>query len=209
MMELLSNLPAVSMEEVLGFSYRDFHCKGFDYICLRRSPIETIKVYFFDGDASKLPEIVNPHDHRYNFDTLCIAGAVENITFTRYQGDSAPDYVFHRFNYRTPLNGGNGFTYAETERLNIRDRWTYWPGEVYEQGYKAIHTIRMVENQTVIALRQFEDRVSLSASTNTWTRDREPPSLDGLYGKFTADEVRKRLAALQERVPGLRLPVIT
>jgi hypothetical protein len=199
---MISDIPDVSMEDVIANSFRDFHVKGFDYICLRRSQIETVKLYFFDGDVSKLPEVVNPHDHRYNFDTLCIAGAVENISYRR---DGHGD-AFHRFEYLTPLNGGSGFSYAESDLLRVADRCLYRPGQLYRLGFKHIHTIRMAENETVIALRQFEDRVPTGRPTSTWSRDREPPSLDGLYNKFSADQIRKRLAMLRERVPLLKLP---
>lgn len=192
------------MEEVLGNSYRDFHVKGFDYICLRRSPTETIKLYFFDGDVSKLPEVVNPHDHRYNFDTLCVTGAVENILFRR----DADGDRYERFEYRTPLNGGNGFSWVGGDMLKIANRTTYRPGERYAMGYKHIHTIRMAENETVIALVQFEDRVALHAPTFTYSRDRDPPGLTGLYRQFKADEIKKRLATLRERAPNIRLPEV-
>lgn len=195
------------MEEVLGNSYRDFHVKGFDYICLRRSPTETVKVYFFDGDVSKLPEIVNPHNHRYNFDTLCITGAVENHMYAKTDNPDAGQR-FQRFAYRTPLNGGNGFTHVGEDLLVRLTRTVFRPGEVYELGYQHIHTIRMHENETVIALKQFEDRVALHAPTATWTRDREPPDLTGLYRQFKADEVRSRLNRLRERAPHIRLPEV-
>lgn len=66
----------MNMEEVIANSFKDFHSKGLDYICLRRSPVLTTKLYFFDGDVSKLPEVVNPHDHRYDFSTVCLSGCV-------------------------------------------------------------------------------------------------------------------------------------
>lgn len=55
-------------------SYRDFHAKGLDYVCLKRTPDHTVKVYFLDGDVSKVPEVVNPHDHRYAFETTVLSG---------------------------------------------------------------------------------------------------------------------------------------
>lgn len=195
----------VSIEEVIANSFRDFHVKGFDYICLRRSPTETIKVYFFDGDVSKLPEIVNPHDHRYNFDTLCVAGAVENIMFAPADHGGQ---IFNEFEYRTPLNGGNGFRFVQQRRLSIAGRDTFLPGQSYSLGYRHVHTIRMVENETVIALAQYEDRVPVGHPTRTWMRDRMPPSLDGLYRRFDADTILHRLSRLRARMPGLILPRI-
>lgn len=205
MTDILPQVPDVTMDEVIANSFRDFHCKGFDYICLRRSPTETVKLYFFDGDVSKLPEIVNPHDHRYNFDTYCIAGGVENILFCR----DGHGQAYSRFDYRTPLNGGSGFSYAGGDVLRIVHRRSFEPGQMYSLGFKHVHTIRMVESETVIALVQFEDQVGIGRPTSTWTRDGEPPSLDGLYNRFNADTIRTRLARLKERVPSLLLPRIT
>lgn len=205
-MTSLPTMPPVTVDEIVANSFRDFHAKGLDYICLRRSPTETVKLYFFDGDVSKLPEVVNPHDHRYDFKTLCVAGLVENIWFERDADDGLP---FDRFEYRTPLLGGAnaGFTYSGTDMLRAAVANVAGPGDTYDMRYDEIHTIRMRENNTVIALVQYEDMVT-SAPTLTFTRDREPPSLDGLYNRFTPDAVLKRLDALHARVPGLILPKI-
>lgn len=199
----LPRVPETTVDEIVANSFRDFHVKGCDYICLRRSPHETIKLYFFDGDVSKLPEVVNPHDHRYDFSTLCVAGKVQNIWFE----EDAGGQTFNRFAYETPLLGGVGFTWVGESKLKVARKYTISAGYRYAMRFNEIHTIRMVENNTVICLVQRDDRVT-DRPTLTFARDREPPSLDGLYQKFTADAVLKRLAALQERLPGLRLPRI-
>lgn len=200
------HVPDVTVDEVIANSFRDYHVKGFDYICLRRSPSETVKLYFFDGDVSKLPEVVNPHDHRYDFKTLCVAGAVENIWFVRDARRQAEQFI--KFEYRTPLNGGSGFTFAGTEHLKAVLKSTARAGRSYNMHAHEIHTIRLRENNTVICLVQHEDKVALDKPTMTFTRDHEPPSLTGLYGQFTPDQVLRRLATLQARVPGLRLPKV-
>lgn len=206
-------LPDVSIEDVIANSFRDYHVKGFDYICVRRSPAQTVKLYFFDGDVSKMPEVVNPHDHRYDFETLCVTGCVENQWFRRV---TAPESVtgwqtktFQRFEYRTPLLGGAGFEHVGEEMLALVKQRQFDPWHLYWMNAEEIHTIRLVENETVIALMQYEDCVKDGVPTFTFTRDREPPSLDGLYGKFTADQVFDKLKKLQRRAPGLILPRIT
>lgn len=199
----LPRVPEVTVDEVIANSFRDYHVKGFDYICLRRSPSETVKLYFFDGDVSKLPEVVNPHDHRYDFSTLCVAGRVQNIWFREDQWGK----TFNRFAYETPLLGGKGFTWVGESSLRIARRYTIGAGRRYQMRFDEIHTIRMVENNTVICLVQKEDCVT-DRPTLTFTRGREPPSLDGLYSRFTADGIIHKLAQLSTRVPGLRLPRI-
>ena len=187
--------PAIDLDHVVANSFRDFHIKGFDYICVRRSPEETIKLYFFDGDVTRMPEVVNPHDHRYDFDTWVVTGASENIWFEKSEvrGD-----VFNRFAYRTPLNDGTGFAFDGEERLMETRRLRRASGEHYFMRADELHTIRIVENETVLMLRQGVDVVPLDAATQTFTRG-DAPALSGLYSRFTHDQVIARLKRLRER----------
>jgi hypothetical protein len=170
-------------------SYRDYHVKGFDYICLRRSPKETLKVYIFDGVADTMPEIVNPHDHRYDFDTAVVCGSSTNITYDVVEGSDEGE-VFNRFKYATPLNGGNGFTFDKEQRLRIASRSDYPCGTGYAMKHDRIHTIR-IGKDTVLVLKQYADVVD--GPTFTWTRGNEPPNLSGLYNRFTRDQLVARL----------------
>lgn len=55
----------------------------------------------------------------------------------------------------------------------------------------------MLQDQTVLLLDQFEDTVPIDQPTMTFVRKGYPePKLDGLYTKFTADEVIRRLATI-------------
>jgi hypothetical protein len=198
-------LPAITMDEVIANSFRNYHVKGFDYICIKRSPVETVKLYFFDGDVSKLPEVVSPHDHRYDFKTTVLAGGSQNMWFR--EAKYGKGEVFERFAYETPLNGGEGFIHVGQTRLEMSSRGTYRPGQTYGMDHREIHTIRMMENETVLCLIQKEDKVG-DRPTLTFTRHSEPPNLNGMYTRFSADQVMKRVNNLLERVPALRLPRI-
>jgi hypothetical protein len=189
------------MADVIANSFKDYHVKGFDYLCLRRSPTLTTKLYFFDGDVSKLPEVVNPHDHRYDFRTLCLSGAVSN---SRYLRDDAGDQ-FQVFQYRTPLNGGNGFEWLNETRLREVSRLAYGRGDTYGMRHAEIHTIRIGASNTVLLLDQYEDQVPLDGATLTFTKG-NAPSLSGLYNRFTADDVRRRLRQLEDYA-GISIPL--
>jgi hypothetical protein len=193
----------VNMEQAIANSFKDYHVKGFDYICLSRDPDFTLKLYFFDGDVSKLPEVVNPHDHRYDFATYCVTGAVENIWFA----EDPAGKVYQTFDYMTPLNGGAGFTWRGETRLIEKQRALRPGGQSYWMDHNELHTIRMAQNETVLMLTQFEDNVPLDQPTRTFTLDKEPPSLSGLYSRFTADDIRSKLTRLAERVPYFK-PII-
>lgn len=188
------------VETMLLNSYRDFHVKGFDYICLTRSPKYTRKVYFFDGDVSKLPEVVNPHDHRYCFHTFVLSGAVENRTYAAIPSAFAKRHgapVYNVFDYMTPLNGGDGFTFIGEAALHPLTKNVYGPAHVgYYSTAQDIHTIQIRENNTVLVLDQYEDVVALDKPTLMFTQGNEPPSLSGLYRKWKADDLIARLKTL-------------
>lgn len=187
----------MNVEEMIEHSFKNFHVKGFDYLCIKRTPEHTRKVYFFDGNVSQLPEVVNPHDHRYDFRTTILSGVMSNSVYRR---DDVHGKTYNRFEWKTPLLGGDGFHWKDEVKLFEEQRFFYRPKDAYTMGCEAIHTIRMHEEGTVIMLDQFEDRVPIDLPTTTFMMDKQPPSLDGLYEKFTADQLLARLAQYQELV---------
>jgi hypothetical protein len=68
------------LDTVASNSFRNFHAKGLDYLCLHRSPELTIKAYFYSGNIG--PEVVCPHDHRYPFSTHILAGESGHKRYT-------------------------------------------------------------------------------------------------------------------------------
>ncbi|NEI71056.1 hypothetical protein GR212_15865 [Rhizobium lusitanum] len=170
-------------------SYQNFHVKGFDYLCLFRSPAWTRKVYFFNGDISKLPEIVNPHDHRYDFATTVIAGAISN---SYYSEDPAGD-LYEEFEWRTPLLGGNGFEWKRETHLLEEQGFVLRRGESYRMNTDQLHTIRVHADQTIIVLDQWADKVPADVPTRTFMHTKSPPSIDGLYDRFSEDALQSRL----------------
>lgn len=205
------NLPdRINVAEVLAHSYRDFHTKGLDYVCLRRSLTETWKLYFFEGAVENASEVVHPHDHRYNFDTHVITGAVENVVYKHSSPElSLGAKPFNRFEWRTPLNPGpHGFTFAEECHLKEVTRMLYEPDGAanYYMEHDAIHTIRIVAPQTVLLLKQYDDRVPLHLPTSTYSRG-DAPAIDGLYSRFTADSLLAKLKNFEERT-GIRFETI-
>lgn len=190
----------MNIEEMIEHSFRNFHVRGFDYLCLKRTPEHTRKVYFFDGNVSQLPEVVNPHDHRYDFKTTILSGVMSN---SRYTPDVHFGEVYNEFEWRTPLNGGDGFTWKREQKLFEEQRFFYRPGERYHMRANEFHTIRMHSEGTVLVLDQWADVVPIGTPTRTFMKDTKAPALDGLYEKFTADQIQVRLAQyrhLQEKL---------
>lgn len=198
------------LDEIIDNSFKNFHVKGFDYICVQRSSELTQKYYFFDGDISHLPEVVSPHDHRYNFSTQVIVGTMSNSVYGELPIDSKTNgIVYQEFEWNTPLNGGDGFSWNRETRLFERERIAYGKdhitdGHTYWMGAKGLHTIRMHSDQCIIKLNQFEDVIPVGVPTKTFMLTTEAPSLDGLYERFTYDEVIARIRTLTEL--GERMP---
>ncbi len=190
----------MQLDEMIEHSFKDLHVKGFDYVCLKRTPQHTRKVYFFDGRVSQLPEVVSPHDHRYDFMTTVLAGVMSNST---YRPTAHVGTTYNEFEWRTPLNGGDGFTFKQETKLIETQRFQYANGEAYFMRAEDFHTIRMKQEGTVIMLDQFEDRVPLGKPTRTFMLNSKAPNLDGLYNKFTPDEHLYRL----RQIEALGIPV--
>lgn len=189
-------------ETILPNSYRNFHAKGFDYLCLKRTPELTLKAYFFEGDVSKLPEVVMPHDHRYAFQTYCLSGAVRNWGFE--SPDGGRDYEcasrMDAFAYLTPLNGGDGFTWiAEVELAKFADCYRSRGGS-YRLERDDLHTIQIAADQTVLLLAQFADEIGPDVPTFAYKPVGGPKevSLDGLYDRMDADHALMRLRQVRE-----------
>ncbi|AMS02694.1 hypothetical protein BJD55_gp072 [Gordonia phage Yvonnetastic] len=202
----------LDIDHVIENSYKNFHSKGLDYICLHRSPTSTVKLYFFADAHVETPDVVNPHWHRYDFWTTAVTGAVENIWYKRTMPERkvSPNgravRLYNAFDYRTPLLGGDGFSYVgdvglwEDYRLRIKQGTSQ---QSYYMKYDEIHTINIVEPETCILLEQLEDVVPVDQPTETFALTSRPtPSIadDGLYDKFTADEIVKKLKWLNEKV---------
>lgn len=185
----------VSLRSVLDNSFKNFHARGLDYICLHRSADYTLKLYYLNGDVAKLPEAVNPHDHRYSFQTKVLAG--ELADFCWRQTDTGES--FEMFHWDTPLNGGDGFSWADRVDLTVTETAMVETGGVLRRSHDAIHTIRPLSDQTVLMLEQFEDVVPVGQPTRTFIRSDGPakaPDLSGLYEAFSPDEAISRIETI-------------
>ncbi|MBO6901410.1 MAG: hypothetical protein JJ864_08690 [Rhizobiaceae bacterium] len=177
-----------ALADCLANSFRNFHARGLDYICLKRTPGHTQKLYMLDGDVAKLPKVVCPHDHRYDFKSTVLAGKMANQSYEIGTGT-----VFNAFDFYTPLKGGDGFVWREETELALVRESEYERGEYYLSAGAAVHTISMRADQTVVLLDQYADRLPSNQPTTTFVPDRQPPSLDGLYDRFTADQLISRV----------------
>lgn len=201
MFEIPDVLDDELLEDLRYASYRNFHAKGVDYVCLKRTPGHTIKAYFFDCDVDRLPEVVVPHDHRYDFDTTVISGLVANVKYNcRPHGTLRGGETYERFEFFTPLNGGDGFTWAETVDLRKSFDRTFKRGDRWCSLHDDIHTLRIASDQTIIVLNQYGDKVGAGNPTSAFKRGKQTPSLDGLYDEMPMDHMLALHRLLEDRM---------
>jgi len=188
------------LEQICANSYRNFHAKGLDYLCLLRSPSLTIKAYFFEGDLTKLPEIVVPHDHRYPFTTQVLSGRMANRNYREVLDGDDDMQMYQCFNYLTPLNGGDGFSWAYETGLHNYSTREFLPGDIYTLRADQIHTLDIRAEDTVAILCQFADVVPVGEPTMAYRLGdgQEAPSMDGLYDEMRSDDAIKRLLQLEK-----------
>lgn len=186
------------MEDVLANSYRDLHVKGIDYICLKRTPALTLKAYFFETGIQDLPEVVNPHNHRYSFITECVSGLVRNKWFTKDPKNLRPGKYYSVFEWDTPLNGGKGFKYSHEAMLWQDGAYTAGPGCQYPMRHEELHTIQVLKPETCIVIAQREDVIPIGVTTRTYCE--EQPVINDLYNRFTSDQAMKRIDLLKELI---------
>lgn len=177
----------MNIDTIIANSYKDFHAKGLHYVCLHRSPTKTVKVYFFEGDCAAAPEVVVPHDHRYNFNTTVLHGEIGNRIFKRAKSG----YVMQEFEYRTPLNGGDGFRWKRESFLQDCGTVFVPRGGSYLMYAQEIHTLKVCRPGTILLLEQYEDKPMFY--TTAFSDKNIQPDTSGLYEKFKPDEMIERL----------------
>jgi len=181
-------------------SFGAFHHRNLTYLNLLRTPDLTIKLYDIKATDGML---VQPHTHRYCFQTWVLRGQMTNIRFTEeddggWRFSNVDAGLWHRTKYRTPLDGKA----AESE-YEGQVRLFHFPSPlICRGGYYAMddvtaHTIQ-VFGDTLLLLFQY--RNVPKGHTVLYTRDGQMPDLTGLYQPFTEAEFSERLDGVLARL---------
>lgn len=183
-------------EEGVKHSFNNYHVEGVKYLNLLRSDRLTVKIYLLDPLLIKPNQdgfLVNPHDHRYNFGTTVLFGAVSNIVFH----ESPQGNGWNHFKYQADTKE---FTPKGEVGLNMTEHLFYTSGQTYYTDIEDIHTLRLSDRLTGLLLLQYNDINSL---TNFYGREPESPSSckeAHLYQRFTVEEYQQWLGFVKARV---------
>lgn len=194
-----------ALMQMLRHSLRDFHVKGFDYICLQAGgegdPTQgSTRAYFFEDTVASAPEVVAPHNHRYDFETTVLAGEVRNFRYRETDPLDPLGRVYDRFAWQTPLNGGQGFRYLRNQSLRTISAERYHQGQSHSHQAEEIHTIQVMPG-TVLLLRAEADRLGPREATATWfpqgaRMSNGNPRDQGMYREGDLDWLLRRLLTL-------------
>lgn len=175
----------------LDDSYTDFHAPGVNYLCLSRTPRLTIKLYELPPTDGK--QIVSPHNHAYNFDSVLLDGCVSNITYYELEEDDRESYdqIVYKRTFRSKLNCGSGFATESIKcRIALRRGQAYmYKYDHYYTSTEDIHTL-IVREPSLLFISQYED---IKTETSVYTNTPESPSLEGLYKKMTKEKAYQLL----------------
>lgn len=187
----------VQLSEAVAHSYRDFHRKGVHYICLARSPKLTMKLYLFDDCVAEAMQVTLPHDSRYHFDVLVLGGMLRMHWYHesgyRTVAHGYDDYV--RFRWDTVLKGGKGFILdGDAQLAEICDD-TYEPGAFCPVRPADIHAMQVGPGAAILIAQH---PTAIKIATRIFGHDHEPPSLEGLYGRYQPAEIIEHLRRFRD-----------
>jgi hypothetical protein len=144
-------LDQLNPELAAADSMLNHHADGMDYLCLHRAGGLTVKLYLLHyAENENNGWLVNPHSHRYSFESTVLAGAIRHITFARQKGR---EWQEHRYD---PDNK----TVKPGQHVGLE--WQadlHKPGSSYFVDPMDIHTLQVVKEAgpTLIGIHQMAD----------------------------------------------------
>ncbi|MFM0095604.1 hypothetical protein PQQ87_08325 [Paraburkholderia nemoris] len=144
-------LAEMDMEKMTQHSMLNHIIDGMHYLCLHRSSDVTLKLYLIEHQTNDFSGyLLHPHNHRYAFDTVVLAGGLEEIKFHECKGDEWDRHKYITEQRRFDLVGNVDL---------IGEAKLYREGDHYFNDVTDIHTLRVVEGAgpVLLGLMQFKD----------------------------------------------------
>lgn len=123
----------------IHFSMGDVHHKGLFSLVIHGEDFGNLTRVFIAGEKIK-PYSVQLHSHRYPISLTVIKGQVRHHVATTAQWHTHGVALMPEFDYKSPLTGGNGLSYAGERLVNLTD--TILPlGANVKMSAEEIHTV--------------------------------------------------------------------
>ncbi|EFC48113.1 predicted protein [Naegleria gruberi] len=182
------SLRQLPLKKLCEHSFKDYHVRGVNYLCLERSCNITTKVYLLDPVEHGKGYVANPHNHRYHFKTTVLNGSLKNLVFEERQAQEDHSDLYWKYAY---FHHTHQFERLNKVLLHLNHIDHCEVGESYDLSPNEIHTIQVSEKEpTVLFLQQYPDVVPESYPGEFYCRESSPPNVDGLYQRYSEEEVR-------------------
>ena len=148
----LNALRSINLTEALETSFLDYHAKGMHYLCLKRTPELTLKLYLIEPDHQpadrKRGWLVMPHNHAYAFEQVVLAGSINQILFKVDENAKKKD--FFRLWWNPQARMGSAFV---PTMVGLRSR-SEWIGvrRGYAMRTDQVHTIAARRDEPTLLL---------------------------------------------------------
>lgn len=165
---IVKALQTLNVEKVMPNSRIDHHTPGLSYLNLQRSDKFTLKLYLIEGlNNNNGGYLIHPHSHRYDFNTIVMAGQIKNVVLEDESiagalADKKGRIPMARFDYshEAGISAKSEKTFLrideELTRVYVRD-------ESYLLNTTQIHTLETFDMPTLLCLSQFEDKQQTSS----------------------------------------------
>lgn len=126
-------------KESLELSMKDVHHKGLFSLVIGGNEFGNLTRVFIADERIK-PFEVQLHSHRYPIRLTVLKGEIRHYSAVEKHTVDCDTISLSKFNYKSPLNGGNGLSYQKEVNVLLKD-YTIPIGASLEMTEKEIHTV--------------------------------------------------------------------
>ncbi len=128
-----------TQKESLALSMKDVHHKGLFSLVIGGTEFGKLTRVFIADEGIK-PFEVQLHSHRYPIRLTVLKGSIRHYSATEKKSIDCDTISLSKFNYKSPLNGGNGLSYEKEVNVHLKD-YTIPIGASLEMTADEIHTV--------------------------------------------------------------------
>jgi hypothetical protein len=184
---------------LLEQSVKDFHFRGFNYVCLQFEPFQTVRLYVLDPEQPVDVSQTSVHNHLYDSQLLCLLGYLRN---TVYRVDDERGERYHAHWLRSALHPENAERRIKLQPhrpvgLSVASEKTLLPGQWHYQPHTEVHSVSS-DPSLPTAWMVFEFPTVKDRSTVFLRGEGERTTIEtpGCYGRFGAEELSRLLGRL-------------
>jgi hypothetical protein len=138
-LKAIYNLVKKPSQESLKFSMSDTHYPGLFSLVIGGNEFGNF-IRVFIADTEMNPYAVQLHSHRYPIRLTTIKGKIQHFVAFRSEIIDCHTVSLSEFEYKSPLNGGNGLKYLQESNVILKD-YLLPIGSTLQMTENEIHTV--------------------------------------------------------------------